>query len=162
MRKIVKNTIIGFSMAAIIFMGAIAFTEPGSENDPLVSLSYVDMRIEQLKSYIDEKLSRDDSQEEDGPWKVVQVSEGDSLICYGGTEIILRSGKANAISVFTEDLVSGVIIENGITNITLGRDLKMDENIEENHLLIIPRTDSRGAYAVTNTYWLVKGDYKIK
>ncbi|MFA5577686.1 MAG: hypothetical protein WCZ27_05800 [Tissierellaceae bacterium] len=156
MKKIIKNLIIGFSMTAIIFMGAIAFTEPGSQMDPLVTLSYVDMKIDQLKTYIDSKVNKESADQEEGAWKVVEVQEGQSLMCYGGTEIILRSGKAKAVSIFVGD------IENGLTDITLGRDLKMDENIEENHLLIIPRTDSRGAYAVTDTFWLVKGDYKIK
>ena len=130
--------------------------EPGSEADPLVSKSFVEKKIEELMEYIDQKVNGSNSSVVEGAWAVVEVPEGKSLICYGGTEIILRSGRATAISI----VKSG--IENGVTDVTAGRDLKMNEEIEQNHLLIIPRTDSRGAYSVTHTYWLVKGDYEIK
>ena len=114
------------------------------------------MKIEQLKNYIDQKFSGSPSSVVEGAWVVVEVPKGKSLICYGGTEIILRAGRATAISIVKNG------IENGVTDITAGRDLKMDEEILENHLLIIPRTDSRGAYAVSDTFWLVKGEYEIK
>jgi len=156
MKKVFNIIFLTLFVVLIIIGGTVAFTEPGSEADPLVSKSYVERRIEQLMNYIDQKLNGLNSSVVEGVWQVVEVPEGKSLICYGGTEIILRSGKATAISI----IKSG--IENGVTDITAGRDLKMNEEIETNHLLIIPRTDSRGAYSVTQTYWLVKGDYEIK
>ncbi len=155
MKKILKNIIIISSALIIVFLGTIAFTEPGSATDPLVTLSYVDKRIEQLKNYIDQKLTGTTPKEE-GAWVVVEVPEGKSLICNGGTEIILRAGTAKAISSIKEG------VENGLTDITAGKDLKMDEGILQNHLLIIPRTDGRGAYSVNHTFWLVKGSYEIK
>lgn len=156
MKKVFNVVVLVLCVAFIIFGGTVAFTEPGSETDPLVSKSYVEKRIEQLMSYIDQKINGSNSSVVEGAWAVVEVPQGKSLICYGGTEIILRSGKATAISVIKNG------IENGVTDITAGRDLKMNEEIIENHLLIIPRTDSRGAYSVTQTYWLVKGHYEIK
>ena len=81
---------------------------------------------------------------------------GKSLICKDGTEIILRSGEARAIAI----VVNGVM--NGLTDITVGKDLAMEENIIANHLLIIPRDDGRGARALTNSFFLVKGDYEIR
>ncbi|HEY8362994.1 MAG TPA: hypothetical protein VIK77_08940 [Tissierellaceae bacterium] len=156
MKKVFNIIFLTLFVVLIIIGGTVAFTEPGSEADPLVSKSYVEKRIEELMKYIDEKLKGSSSSVVEGVWVVVEVPKGKSLICYGGTEIILRSGKATAISVIKNG------IENGITDVTAGRDLKMDEEIVENHLIIIPRTDSRGAYAVTNTFWLVKGDYEIK
>jgi len=156
MKKVFNIIVLGLSIAFIIFGGTTAFTEPGSEADPLVSKSFVEKKIEELMEYIDQKVNGSNSSVVEGAWAVVEVPEGKSLICYGGTEIILRSGRATAISI----VKSG--IENGVTDVTAGRDLKMNEEIEQNHLLIIPRTDSRGAYSVTHTYWLVKGDYEIK
>ncbi|NLY84881.1 MAG: hypothetical protein GX077_00815 [Tissierellia bacterium] len=156
MKKVFNIIVLGLSIAFIIFGGTTAFMEPGSEADPLVSKSFVEKKIEELMEYIDQKVNGSNSSVVEGAWAVVEVPEGKSLICYGGTEIILRSGRATAISI----VKSG--IENGVTDVTAGRDLKMNEEIEQNHLLIIPRTDSRGAYSVTHTYWLVKGDYEIK
>lgn len=156
MKKTMKRIVLGLGITLTILAGTAAFTEPGSANDPLVTLSYVEMKIDQLKNYIDQKINSNPSSVVEGAWVAIEVPQGKSLICYGGTEIILRSGRATAISV----VKSG--IENGVTDITAGRDLKMDEEINQNHLLIVPRTDSRGAYAVTHTYWLVKGDYEIK
>ncbi len=156
MKRIGKKLVVGLCIGIILFAGSVVFTEPGSEYDPLVTLSYIEKRISEIKTYIDQKVNENQTSVVEGAWVVVEVPEGKSLICYGGTEIILRAGRASAISVIKDG------IENGVTDITAGRDLKMDEEIVENHLLIIPRTDSRGAYAITNTFWLVKGDYAIK
>ena len=157
MKRKVKNIAFIFLAITIILMGTAAFTEPGSDKDPLVTLSYVDKKIEQIKNYIDQKVSgTGNSSKEDGAWVVVEVGAGQSLICYGGTEIILRAGNAKAISIIVDN------IENGLTDITSGRDLRGNEDILQNHLLIIPRADGRGAYSVNHTYWLVKGDYEIK
>jgi len=49
---------------------------PGSEQDPLVSRSYVDAKLKMA---------------------VVEVPAGKQLIGFGGTEIIVRSGSATAI-----------------------------------------------------------------
>lgn len=142
--------------AGVIMLGAtVAFSEPGSEGDPLVTLSYVEKKIDQLKSYIDQKGS--------GTWVVVEVPAGKSLICKDGTEIILRSGEAKSISKISREIKNGVeiIIDNGLTDVTAGKDLKTDQFISKDHLLIIPRDDGRGAYCTTNSFFLVKGRYEI-
>jgi len=65
---------------------------PGSEEDPVVSKSYVDARTD---------------------FATVQLEEGQKLIGAGGTEIILRSGEATAIDNGengVSDLTSGADI----------------------------------------------------
>lgn len=157
MKNKIKRIGIGLSAIVILLGATRVFSEPGSESDPLVTLSYVEKKIEQLKYYVDTELGKKNTgNETTGSWAVVEVPAGKSLICKDGTEIILRSGEARAIAI----VVNGVM--NGLTDITIGKDLAMEENIIANHLLIIPRDDGRGARALTNSFFLVKGDYEIR
>ena len=154
---------IGLGAVIVLFGARVVFSEPGSENDPLVTLSYVEKKIDQLKYYVDQKLSGTSTGAKT-TWEVVEVPAGKSLIGKEGTEIILRSGDARSISKITIEIKNGVesIIDNGLTDVTDGKDLKMDELISKDHLLIIPRDDGRGASTITTCFFLVKGDYDIK
>lgn len=152
--------------AIIILLGAgVAFSEPGSSSDPLATAGYVDGKIEQVKYYINEKLAGVNvNSNEESSWKVVEVPAKGSLICKDGTEIILRSGKGEAISRISITYENGkeTATDNGLTDVTDGRDLKMGDNVPLDHLLIIPRDDGRGVYCVSHSYFLVKGNYEIK
>ncbi|MDR7856568.1 hypothetical protein [Tissierella sp.] len=154
---------IGLGAVIVLFGATVVFSEPGSENDPLVTLSYVEKKIDQLKYYVDQKLNGTSTGSRT-TWEVVEVAAGKSLIGKEGTEIILRSGDARSISKVTIEVKNGVetIIDNGLTDVTDGKDLKMDELISMDHLLIIPRDDGRGASTITKCFFLVKGDYDIK
>lgn len=160
MKNNIKKIGIGIVTVSILFGTNLVFSEPGTITDPLVTLSYVEEKIEEVKDYIDEKLSKVnssvDNSSESNKWVVVEVPTGKSLIAKDGTEIILRSGNARAIAV----VVNGIM--NGLTNVTEGRDLAMEETITANHLLIVPRDDGRGIRALSHCFVLVKGDYEIK
>ncbi len=157
MKNKIKRIGIGLSAIVILLGATRSFSEPGSEQDPLVTLSYVEKKIEQLKYYVDTELGKKNTgSDKVGTWIVVEVPAGNSLICKDGTEIILRSGEARAIAI----VVNGIM--NGLTDITAGKDLAMEESIKANHLLIVPRDDGRGARALTNSFFLVKGDYEIR
>ena len=84
--------------------------------------------------------------------QVVTVPAGKTIIGQGGAEFILRGGRATAIAS-----ASG-----GLADVTDARDIKQDENVTANHLLIIPRTDGRGFKAVTDLFVMVRGAYEIK
>lgn len=150
----------------LMLLGAtVVFSEPGSYSDPLVTSGYVDMKIEQLKSYINEKFSGiDENFNKEGSWQVVEVQADKSLVCKDGTEIILRSGQCESISKITTIFENGIeqTIDNGLTDVTDGKDLKMGTNIPQDHLLIVPRDDGRGVYCISKSFFLVKGDYEIK
>lgn len=165
MKNIIKRTGIVFGAVVILFGATVAFSEPGSELDPLVTLSYVEKKIEQLKNYVDQNVSGSNTGTAvNGSWVVVEVPAGKSLICKDGTEIILRSGEARSISKISREIRNGVeiIIDNGLTDVTEGKDLKTDQFISKDHLLIIPRDDGRGAYCTTNSFFLVKGSYEVR
>ena len=157
MKNKAKRIGIGLGALVILLGATRVFSEPGSESDPLVTLSYVEKKIEQLKYYVDEKLgTKGNGNYNVGSWVVVELPTGKSLICKDGTEIILRSGNARTIAVVSNGIM------NGLTDVTAGKDLVMEENIKANHLIIVPRDDGRGARALTNSFFLVKGDYEIR
>ena len=150
----IKRSYIALGTAVILLGSTIAFSEPGDENDPLVTLSYVNRSIEQVKTYIDTKLGSVGSSTGSGTYslEVVNVSKGQFLIADGGTEIILRSGNATAV---VSDL-------GGLCDITAGVDLNKDVPIPSNHLLLVPRDDGRGVYCSTDAVFMVRGDYQIR
>ncbi|SCY49030.1 hypothetical protein [Alkaliphilus peptidifermentans] len=131
--------------------------EPGSTEDPLVTQSYVEQRIEQFKFYVDQRLANvsggtSEQGESSSTFQLVELKNGESLITGQGTELILRSGKALAV-------VSEL---GGLSNVTNGNDIGKDQAIPTNHLLIIPRDDGRGVKATSDAILMVKGSYTIQ
>lgn len=150
-----KNNIkrIGIGLGAIIILGgSVVFSEVGTDKDPLVTKTYVDKKIDEIKSYIDRKVLNTNANE----FVVVEVPKGTSIILGGGSQAILRSGRSKSIS----KTINGT--ENGLADLTGGKDLKMNEAITLNHLLLTPRDDGRGISAVTDSIFLIKGNYEIK
>ncbi|MTI71511.1 MAG: hypothetical protein FH751_14790 [Firmicutes bacterium] len=172
-----KKWLVLLVLIGLTVIGGKTFADPGAEEDPLVTLSYVEKRIEQVKYYIDQKIgdvltatdensneikeinnqleeinNNENNTSKGSSLTVIQLKEGQKLICNKGTEIIVRSGKVSAI---TSEL-------GGLSDITSAKDLKMNENVEKNHLIIIPRDDGRGVLAIKNSYIMVTGGYEIK
>lgn len=115
---------------------------PGSEQDPLVSRSYVDARLDAFLASAESSLKM----------AVVEIPAGQSLIGSTGTEIIVRAGNATVI-----DTELG-----GLSDVTEGRDLRMGEVAPRNHLLLVPRDDGRGIKAVTAVTVMVRGVYTVQ
>lgn len=149
-------------LIGLLFIGQAVYAntkEPGSTEDPIVTLSYVEQRIEQLKFYIDEKTSSTPpAQSNEGAITgskidIVSLKTGERLIADEGTEIILRGGTAVAI-----DSPSG-----GLANVTAGKDIQNNQTISSNHLHIVPKSDGRGVKA-TNDYviLMIRGSYRIE
>lgn len=172
-------TITTVILTAIFITGSADGTTPGSEADPVVTQSYVDLKSDQMKYYIDNLVKT--SNEEIGALKVqieqknqelaklqktvtelttagsegfvvAQVPKDKTILAGAGTEIILRSGKATAISGPLGDLA----------NITASKDLKTGDAITINHLLISSRDDGRGLKTTSECYLLIRGKYTIK
>ncbi|HHY03736.1 MAG TPA: hypothetical protein GX534_00915 [Thermoanaerobacterales bacterium] len=148
MKKINK---IFLSIFCLIIFSVFAMTvkadipEPGSEGDPIVTKSYVDGIIQNLKQYIDAKSGGSNSLE------VIYLAKGEKLIGSKGTEIILRSGNASVI-----DSIGG-----GLADVTAGKDLTKVDKAPKNHLLIVPRDDGRGIIAESNVVVIVRGDISV-
>lgn len=165
------------TLLVVLAVGQIVRAEdfaPGSQQDPLVTQSYVEQRSEQLKYYFDQRIQEFDALIEqmgnrvaalqggtvgaqsegsaETVLEIVEVAAGKTLRGYAGTEIILRGGKATAIQSSL----------GGLADLTEGRDIGQGQIIPDNHLLLIPRTDGRGVKAESECIFMVKGRYDIQ
>jgi hypothetical protein len=122
---------------------------PGSDQDPLVTKSYVDQEIAKLADNLPEDTA---SGAVSMTLEVVVVPAGQKLIGQGGAEFILRSGKGKIIGSAA----------GGIPDLTAGGDLKSGEAIPLNHLLLLPKSDERGLLATTQIIVMVRGSYEVK
>lgn len=120
------------ALASGVWLGRVTAQtpEPGSSADPLVSKSYVDQQT---------------------LFRVVSVPAGQTIIGQAGTEIVLRGGKATAITTQ----------QGGLLNVSAGTDMQQGEEIPSNHLIVIPRSDGRGFMAISDLVLMVKGSATI-
>lgn len=142
------------------------FAAPGDTNDPIVVLSYLNDRLEDLiEKYSLEDMEEiktqinelSDSSKSSGSTNasadlvVVEIKTGEKIICGAGTELILRGGEAKIIG---SEL-------GGLTNVTLGKDFVSGMAAVPNNLLIVPRDDGRGVYTDSYAIFMVRGSYEV-
>lgn len=142
MKKIITALVIVISLFSLTVFAAAAADTPGSEDDPVVTKSYVDSQIAQIEN----------GGGSSSTYNAVQLNAGQRLIGKEGTELILRSGEATAID-------NGA---NGVSDLTGGADLMTGYYVVQNHLLLIPRNDGRGIQATTEIWVMVRGGYTIQ
>lgn len=149
-----KKTIVTLGIAGLLLGSTVVFSEPGSESDPVVSLSYLNNKLNEIRDYIDEKVRERPKENQDGDsLQVVELQNGQILEGEAGTEIIKRSGKA--IVIATE--------LGGLSDVTSGVDIADGGVVPDNHLLIVPRSDGRGIFVTKDkTFIMVRGAYNIK
>lgn len=144
----------------IVITAAVAVTvivaEPGSSDDPVVSKSYVDEKIEQLLTTLESGgvinvTSDSDGNGQNGKYVPVHVSVGQKLLGAEGTELILRVGRSFAVVPGTESLI----------DVTSGTEMADSAELKKNHVIIVPRNDGRGIRVVEDAWFLVKGEYTI-
>lgn len=135
---------------------------PGSADDPIVSKSYVDQKIAELKGTIPAPAptpTPTPAPVQTTPvlgidtFKPIKLTAGQTLLGGEGTEIIVR-GPGQAVA-----LAPGA---NGISDITGGLDIPNGQALVPNHMLLIPRNDGRGIKAEGETYIMVRGTYTLK
>lgn len=169
-----KKRIICIALVLSALVGATLYAQPGDTNDPLVSKSYVDARVNDVlqllgkgttetpvmpqQTDVDEITKQVLAQLEyiinndSATFTPVNVKKGQVLYGGEGCEVILRSGTC-------EVRISG---DNGITNLTKGFDMLNGAKVEANNLLLIPRNDGRGFFVTSDEAWfLIKGEYII-
>ena len=133
----------------------ISQASPGTESDPLVTLSYVDKRFEELDTYLESKLSEQPqtaaSTSDAVLFEIVEVKAGGMVYLGDSTEFILRSGEAIAIAS----------TNGGLANLTEGYDIAQGKQIPKNHQILNPQNDGRGV-AITKDAWvMIKGPYTV-
>ncbi len=144
-------------LICVCTMFTVVLAEPGTDDDPLISKSYIEnVLMPKIEQYVESKLaglsSGGSGTVTDDTFKVVEANKGDEIICSAGAELILRMGKAEIIA--TE--------KGGLADTTLGTDLADGTAMPANHLLIVPVADGRGLKAQTDIIVMIKGGYSIK
>jgi len=175
-KSILWITTVTLILAALFNIALAASGTAGSENDPLITSSYLDKKLQEISDSIqtvvkkleskieqnnsnlavmDKKIEEMSSQTGGSSrsiYEVVSLPVGKKLICQNSTEVILRSGKGKIVSSNAA----------GLSDVTTGYDVIPGAYVERNHLLIVPRTDGRGVIAQTTCILMVKGAYSIE
>lgn len=139
-----KNSRLIMMGLGVTLMASVAYgfgAEPGTINDPLVTKSYVDQKVQEMGG-----------SSQNNTYQVVFVPAGEVILGKQGTEIILRSGKARAV-----DSTGG-----GLQDMTDGVDVVGGQDIARYHLMIIPRDDGRGMVSEKDCTFMVRGGYEIQ
>ena len=150
-----------------LILSSSIFAEPGDQKDPIVLLSYLEDRLDNLintykldsvktmQAKIDSLESKNTSgsggTSTSNEFDIVQINDGEKIIADSGTEMILRSGEAFIIGSQL----------GGISDVTEGKDIPADGQIKANHFLLVPRSDGRGAYTNSSALFMVRGKYEV-
>jgi hypothetical protein len=149
MKKILMRKI-SLTACALMFLSICLpglAADPGSTEDPLVTLSYInDVLMPQVKSYVDSKSQAS------GGFEIVNVKAGQTVIAGASTEMILRMGNAQIVATQ----------KGGVADVTQGIDLQNGAVMPSNHLLIVPLDDGRGAQMLSDGIIMIKGNYTVK
>lgn len=157
MSKDKKSTKIAYVfMLSLIFIFLFvqlvtAAGEPGSTDDPVVTKSYVDSMVQDLRNQINTLKNQTPASGSEA-FETISISAGQYLYTGSGTEIVVRSGFAKALLGTTGA---------GLSDVTSAADLSNGVIVPKNHLLISARDDNRGIYATTQCYVLVRGTYRV-
>lgn len=127
---------------------------PGSADDPVVTKSYVDSKLAELKGTAPAPTPTAGTA--GNGFTVLELKQGQTLkaATAAGLEVIVRYGTATA--------VEGE--QGGLANVTTGEDLTSGLQVALNNLLIFARNDGRGIKVNSSgiTYVLVRGAYTIQ
>lgn len=149
MKKSLTILLIAAILLASSLGVAVFAANAGSADDPLVTKSYLESVISDLKR------SGTGSSAGGGYVVLENLSKGTLVVGGSSTEMILRTGTAVA---YIPTSASG-----GLSDLTAGSNVNNGKSISQNHLMLFPRDDGR-ALKVTKdgVYVMVKGDYTIQ
>ncbi len=152
------------TLAALIACTVAVSALPGDNSDPVVTKSYIDKVVEEIKAYVADAISgssdnvQTDKKEEpvltseSASYEIVNVKKGKKITFGESTEFILRAGNG---TVFTSE-------QGGIADVTGGNDLTGGARVPLNHLLIVPRDDGRGFTTESDAVIMVRGSYNVE
>ena len=158
-------TILAFVLVAVVFagIGAYAATTLGTQNDPLVTLSYLNERLyPELVSKISDEADKAAAEVaqalENGAgggaesYTVVTLSQGQRLVGGVGCEILLRIGSA---TVSASD-------SPGLVDVTSASSLNDGSSLTANHLYMVTIEGNGIKAAAATVKVLVRGSYTIQ
>lgn len=167
-------------IAVVLFGSVSASAQPGDAADPLVSKSYVDGQIDQLRSIMATGGSSSVSQADrdaivaevliyfetvygdllrqatNTQPQAGEVVPYEAVFAEKGRTLVALSGTEIILRGGSATAVTGV---NGLCDVTVGADITNNMNIPLNHLLIVPASDGRGMRFTADAYLMIKGGY---
>lgn len=152
-----KKSIVVLISLVIVIIGVGVYAS-NTSNDPIISLSYFEKELSNFKKdidkLIDEKISNvSNNTTNNSDYEIVNVKAGKQVTFSESTEFIIRRGTAIIVDPSNE---------NGIPNLTKGKDDLNNEQAGLQQLYLVPRNDGRGIIAKTDLIIMVRGSYKIK
>lgn len=151
-------------LGALILPAHAEAPTPGSTDDPVVTKSYVDQKVAEEIAKIKGGVTSPNPTPTPGATTppatgvtdgvtVIQLQAGQTLYGAAGAEFIVRTGKTLVVSN-----------DDGVPDVTAGKDLAPNTAITTNHLLIFPR-EGRGVKpdpkSKDDIYIMVKGGYLL-
>ena len=144
-----KKTLIIVLIAVLVFAlaaGAYAAVNYGSEDDPLVTKSYLDKVLRpEIEKELENELNMAITQLEEAGFDnfvPVTLGAGDSISLSPGSEVLLRSGSVSAYG--------------GFVDTTAGSDIANADVLEANHLYMA-LGESAALTAESDALLLIKG-----
>ena len=153
-----KKAIIAVSvlLAVLLVAGitAVAVTSYGTQDDPLVTLSYLNSTAKtEIMAEVDKAINEAKSElGGSSEFIVVTLSNGQTLKCSAGTEIMLRVGSAKSAGSNTPTLVDSTT---GEAVASAGTDLV------KNHMYLVTIKDNGITATAATTKVLVCGSYTV-
>lgn len=166
-----KNFKIFFVVACVLLLtvtGAFAISGAAEKNeralskdsipdDTLITYGYLKQFKEELKQEIlNEIAANGGSVTVESTYKDISLNVGQTLILSPETEVIYRGGGAVAVTSSNGQA-------QGLTDMSVGKELFSGELLEYGHIYFASATDSKKAILVTGdkAYFTVRGDYDI-
>ncbi len=170
-----------------VIIGAADGVAPGSEQDPIVTQSYVEQKSEQIKYYIDsliakanednaaqtQEIAKLKSELELKNQEIAKLEEDIKNAGTGGTgrfEVvemkrnqILIAGEGAEIIPRSGKFSAVEDAYGGLSDITSAKDLKNGAAVVNNHMLIAARGEGRGLKALADkSFLIIKGIYTLQ
>lgn len=152
-----KKAVVLISVLALICASLLSWKSFGDDQDPLISKSYLDLKLKELSAKIEkvEKIKAKQDDQNPAPTKAsasfapISFKAGDKVLFGEGAEFILRAGEAKIVDP----------TKTGLADLSEGTNLLDGEELPMNHLLLCPRADGRGLFCRTDAWVMVKGSY---
>lgn len=178
--------IVAVLVISAVIISAADGVAPGSEQDPIVTMSYVEQKSEQIKYYIDSLAAGLDEKSAAQAQEIAKLKEDLELKnqeieklrqeiqapTAAPTRFEVVEMKKNQILIAGEGAeiiprsgkFSAIAGANGnLSDISAAKDLKSGEAAALNHMLIASRGDGRGIKAlVDKSFLIIKGTYTLK
>jgi hypothetical protein len=149
MKKRIAILLAGLILVFVLYNVVQAVTAvPGSSDDPIITASFLDKKLTELKAELASNLGQSSS----ATYSLVDLPAGKRLIGDASTEMILRGGKVKVVSS------NG----SGLSDVTKGGNIEAGQEMVKDHLVIVPRADGRGVEAQAASVLMVRGKYQIQ